>query len=60
MPEERLNYLSIFSIESEIIKSLWSYEEAIKEHRAKKITRKKCFLEECQTVDNIVLIFSGF
>lgn len=36
MLEERLNYLSILSIENDIIKSLLSHEEAIKEHAAKK------------------------
>jgi len=39
---ERLNYLSVFSAENDIIKS--SYEEAIKEYAAKKC-RKKSFIE---------------
>ena len=39
MQEERLNYLSVLSVENGITKSL-SYEEAIKEY-ATKICRKK-------------------
>lgn len=50
MLEERLNYLSILSMENDIIKPLLSYEEAIKEHIAKKC-RKKCFIKECQTAN---------
>lgn len=39
--EERLNYLSILSIENEITKSLLSYEEAINEHSAEGRRREK-------------------
>jgi hypothetical protein len=39
---ERLNFLSVLSVENYIIKS--SYEEAIKEHAAKKFRKKKYFI----------------
>ena len=50
MLEERLNYLSILSIENDITKSLLSYEEAIKEQEAIK-GRQNCFTEECHTAN---------
>jgi len=37
--EEKLNYLSILSIENDVTESS-SYEEAIKEHAAQKVGRK--------------------
>jgi hypothetical protein len=41
MQVERLNYLSVFSAENDIIKS--SYEEAIKEYAAKKCRKKRFY-----------------
>jgi hypothetical protein len=46
---ERLNYLSVLSVENDIIKS--SYEEAIKEYAAKKCKKKKVFYYVCQPVN---------
>jgi hypothetical protein len=47
--QERLNYLSILSIKNHIAEPL-SYEEATKEHAAKKC-RKKSITELCQAVN---------
>jgi hypothetical protein len=48
MLHERQNYLSIFSIENDITKSL-SYEEVINEYAAKKC-REKSIIKLCQAV----------
>jgi hypothetical protein len=66
MQEERLNYLSVLSVEKYITKSL-SYEEAIKDY-ATKICRKKAlyiYVCVCVCVSGSYLIkilcnFSGF
>jgi hypothetical protein len=43
MPEERLDYLSILSIDNDITKSM-SYEEAIKDSMQPQIVRNKALL----------------
>jgi hypothetical protein len=59
MEEERLNYLSVLSVENDVTKS--SYEEAIKEYPTK-ICRKKV-LYMCVSGSYLIKVlcyFSGF
>jgi hypothetical protein len=54
--EERLNYISIFSIENIITISL-SYEEAIKDYAAKNVGKKVLPSYVRKVTKNIFLIF---
>lgn len=56
MLEERLNYISVLSIENDIT-ILLSYEEAINGHADKNVEKK--VLSSCvrKVIKNIVLIF---
>ena len=59
MQEERLNYLSVLSVENDIKKSL-SYEEAIKEYATKICRKKVLHVYVRQLLGKSIVIFLDF